>query len=67
MRAEREGIVLVHGIQGRPEQFRFLTERLPDGISVRSVLLPGHGGGVKAFRRSGRRQWLAAVESAAAT
>ena len=60
-----EGFLFVHGIQGSPAQFSFLTERLPEGIQVRSLLLPGHGADVKAFRRSGREQWLAAVRQAA--
>ena len=61
----KTGILLVHGIQGGPAQFSFLTERLPEDIRVRNLLLPGHGADVKAFRRSGRKQWLAAVRQAA--
>ena len=57
--------LFVHGIQGSPDQFRFLTERLPEDIRVRNLLLPGHGADVKAFRRSGQEQWLAAVRQAA--
>ncbi len=57
--------LFVHGIQGSPAQFRFLTERLPGDIRIRNLLLPGHGADVKAFRRSGREQWLAAVRQAA--
>ena len=60
-----EGFLFVHGIQGSPVQFRFLTGRLPEDIHVRSVLLPGHGADMKAFRRSGREQWLASVRQAA--
>ncbi len=59
------GLLFVHGIQGSPDQFRFLTERLPGDIRIRKLLLPGHGADVKAFRRSGREQWLAAVRQAA--
>ncbi len=59
------GILFVHGIQGSPAQFIFLTERLPEDIRVRNLLLPGHGADVKAFRRTGREQWLAAVRQAA--
>ena len=57
--------LFVHGIQGSPAQFSFLNERLPEDIRVRNLLLPGHGVDVKAFRRSGREQWLAAVRQAA--
>ena len=61
----KTGILFVHGIQGSPVQFRFLIERLPEDIRVRNLLLPGHGADVKAFRRSGQEQWLAAVRQAA--
>ena len=61
----KTGILFVHGIQGSPAQFRFLTERLPGDIRIRTLLLPGHGADVKAFRRSGQEQWLAAVWQAA--
>ena len=57
--------LFVHGIQGSPAQFSFLNERLPEDIRVRNLLLPGHGADVKAFRRTGREQWLAAVRQAA--
>ena len=57
--------LFVHGIQGSPAQFRFLTERLPEDIRVRNLVLPGHGADVKAFRRSGQEQWLAVVRQAA--
>ena len=57
--------LFVHGIQGHPRQFQFLIDRLPEGTSYRNVLLPGHGADVKAFRRSGREAWLAAVREAA--
>ena len=59
------GILMVHGIQGSPAQFRFLEERLPENTKARSLLLPGHGAGVKEFRVSGRDGWLAAVRQAA--
>ena len=59
------GFLFVHGIQGSPDQFRFLTERLPRDIRVRNLVLPGHGADVKAFRRSGLEQWLAAVRQTA--
>ena len=58
------GFLFVHGIQGSPDQFRFLTERLPEDIRVCNLLLPGHGADLKTFRRSGCEQWLAAVRQA---
>ncbi len=59
------GFLFVHGIQGHPRQFQFLIDRLPEGTPYRNVLLPGHGADVKAFRRSGREAWQAAVREAA--
>lgn len=38
-----KGFLFVHGIQGSLAQFIFLTERLPEDIRVRNLLLPGHG------------------------
>ena len=59
------GLLFVHGIQGSPKQFRFLTDLLPEDIRFRNILLPGHGVDIKTFRRSGREQWFAAVRQAA--
>ena len=50
-------VVFVHGIQGSPQQFRFLTENVPENIDFISVLLPGHGGTVSHFRKYGRKEW----------
>ncbi|MBR0303473.1 MAG: alpha/beta hydrolase [Clostridia bacterium] len=66
MKECKTGIVFVHGIQGGPQQFDFLTERLPASVAYRNVLLPGHGATVKEFRRSGANEWLAAVTQASA-
>ena len=54
-------VLFVHGIQGQPKQFQFLMEALPENVEIRAPLLPGHGQSVREFRRSGRKQWLAAV------
>ena len=54
-------VLFVHGIQGSPEQFRFLIDALPSGIETRNLRLPGHGADAMAFRSSGRADWLAAV------
>lgn len=59
------GVLLVHGIQGRPEQFRFLTDSIPKDTYVNCLLLPGHGAGVRDFRRSGKEEWSSAVSEAA--
>ena len=58
------GILMVHGIQGNPKQFSFLTEALPTDIMTNCLLLPGHGAGVSQFRRSGQEMWLSSVVNA---
>lgn len=55
------GIVFVHGIQGKPEQFGFLTRDLPACAEVRNELLPGHGKTVAEFRRANGSDWIEAV------
>lgn len=50
-------VIFVHGIQGSPQQFRFLTKNIPENIDFISVLLPGHGGTVSHFRKCGRKEW----------
>lgn len=59
------GILLVHGIQGNPKRFRFLTDLMPKDICINCLVLPGHGAGVRDFRRSGKSEWLSAVLDAA--
>ncbi len=52
-------VVCVHGIQGSPEQFRDLVFAIPECMDYMCVLLPGHGGAIGDFRRSGERDWTA--------
>lgn len=59
------GVLLVHGIQGSPEQFRFLTDLIPGNTYVNCHMLPGHGAGVRDFRRSEKEEWSSAVFEAA--
>lgn len=54
----KEIVLFVHGIQGSPKQFRELAACLPAGIDYVSLLLPGHGGSLRDFRRAGKREWL---------
>lgn len=56
-------VLFLHGIQGSPSQFQWLVESLPDDVDYINLLLPGHGGTVKAFRRHGRAEWEQAVQS----
>ena len=65
MPGDRTGVLLVHGIQGRPEQLHFLTEALPENTLINCLLLPGHGADVAQFRRSGQKEWLSSVLDAA--
>lgn len=58
---ESIGIVFVHGIQGKPEQFGFLTRALPACVKVKNELLPGHGKTVAEFRRANGPDWIEAV------
>ena len=61
MKPYRTGVVFVHGIQGSPKQFDFLTAQLPPSVPFANVLLPGHGATVREFRRAGLEQWMEAV------
>ena len=59
------GVLLVHGIQGSPKQFRFLTDTLSKNACINCLMLPGHGAGIREFRRSGKEEWLSVVLDAA--
>ena len=57
-------VLFVHGIVGTPRHFDSrlpLTQLVPEGWSVYSLLLPGHGGSVEDFSRSTMQQWKAYV------
>ena len=54
-------VIFIHGIQGRPEQFDFLIASLPKDVSVHAPLLPGHGGSIRDFKRTGKEAWLDCV------
>ena len=58
-------ILFVHGIQGSPCQFRFLTDVLEGDVSFYNLLLPGHGSDCRAFGKSGIESWQRAVTNAA--
>lgn len=62
---KKTAVLFVHGLQGTPSQFDFLIRSLPKGTAYVSLLLPGHGGSVKSFRRSGRAAWERSVQQAA--
>jgi carboxylesterase len=57
--------ILIHGINGSPEDMEGLNEDLSDqGFVVRNLLLPGHGTSVRDFARHGWTEWKLAVERA---
>lgn len=57
--------VLIHGINGSPEDMDGLGEELEAiGYEVRNLLLPGHGTSVRDFASHGWDEWKQAVENA---
>lgn len=57
--------VLIHGINGSPEDMDGLSEELESaGYEARNLLLPGHGTSVRDFARHGWDEWKQAVEDA---
>lgn len=61
--AKKMGI-FIHGFMGSPDPFSDLMDAVYDrGISVASVLLPGHGGSVKKFVTHGMKDWEKYLEN----
>ncbi len=59
-----KAVVFIHGLMGSPSQFDDLAaSAFLSGCSIVSVLLPGHGGGVRDFIRFGAKDWQACVQS----
>lgn len=58
-------VIIVHGIQGSPGLYDWLEQYAAARADVQNLLLPGHGGCVGDFIRSGMAQWLSFVEEAA--
>lgn len=60
----RTTILMVHGIMGSPDQFRFLADAIESRnaesnvqIDYFCVLLPGHGGSVRDFASARAADW----------
>ena len=53
----RKAVLMIHGIAGSPDHFRQLLPLIPADWSVRSLLLPGHGGSPMDFGRSSMSAW----------
>lgn len=63
----KHALLLIHGIVGTPNHFVSsipLMDWVPEGWSVRNLLLPGHGGSVSDFAGSSMKQWRDAARSA---
>ena len=57
-------VLFVHGINATPRFFDGYIAALPEDISVHSLLLPGHGGSVRAFGRHSAQEWESHVRAA---
>ena len=58
-------VLFVHGIIGTPNHFLPLLPIVPEHVSIRSILLDGHGGDVRAFSRSRLSIWRKQAEDTA--
>ncbi len=56
-------VIFIHGILGSPNQFKKIAVAINNkGISTRCILLPGHGGKCKEFRKCTSIKWYDYVE-----
>ena len=58
-------VLIIHGIQGHSRLLRWLEDGLKDCADVYNLLLPGHGGDVGDFVRSGMEEWQDFVDARA--
>ncbi len=58
-------ILFVHGIQGTPKRFEFMTRALDAGTAYENIWLPGHGGNMRDFGKSRAADWLDGAKRAA--
>lgn len=63
----RTAVLMVHGIVGTPDHFKFLMPTIPDNWTVHNILLPGHGGSVDDFASSSMDAWRSYVRREAET
>ena len=56
-------VLFIHGICGTPRHFDPFIPLIPEGWSVRNILLDGHGKGVKDFSDSSMKKWIGQVKS----
>ena len=57
-------VLMVHGILGTPDHFEPFLPLIPEDVTVRNLLLPGHGGTVRDFGRSSMDAWRGYVHAA---
>ncbi len=62
----KTAVLMIHGLLSTPRFFDDFVAATPEGISVCSMLLPGHGGSVPDFGRVRWGAWRAAVAQALA-
>jgi len=63
----KTAVLMVHGIVGTPDHFKFLMPAIPDDWTVHNVLLPGHGGSADDFAHSSMDEWRSYVHREAAS
>ena len=56
-------VLFLHGIIGTPDHFLSLLPSVPEHVSIRSILLDGHGKDGKAFAATSMKKWKAQVFS----
>ena len=56
-------VLMIHGIVGSPAHFKNLIDVIPEDITLRNILLDGHGKGVSDFGRSSMKKWKAQVSA----
>lgn len=58
-----DAVLFIHGIVSTPRFFDAFLPSIPEGFSVHSLLLPGHGGSVQDFGRHGAKEWQSHVRA----
>ena len=56
-------ILMIHGIVGSPAHFKNLIDVIPEDMTLRNILLDGHGKGVSDFGKSSMKKWKEQVSS----
>ena len=59
-----KAVLFIHGILGTPNHFEEFIPLVPSSVSIRNLLLDGHGKGAKAFSQSSMKKWELQVADA---